>query len=94
LASDQRDLAREKCVSGPEEGDSNCYDRDRFVNDGVVSEITSNPKTATVNITTIIPCPPDTPKEEQESDQKTAFRSRRFKVSLQAILRGNVAATL
>jgi hypothetical protein len=68
---------------------SNCYDRDRFENDGVVSEITSNPKTATVNIATIISCPPDTLKEEQESDQKTALHFRSFKVSLQAILREN-----
>jgi hypothetical protein len=84
-----------KYVSGAGGGDSNCYDRDRFEDDGVLTEITSNPKTATVNITTIIPhAPPDALKQEQESDQETALRSRRSKVSPKAILRGNVAAPL
>jgi len=76
-------------TQGAGEGDSKCYDRDRFEDDGVVNEITNNPKTAIVNITTIIPhAPPDALKQEQESDQETALHSRWFKVLPKAIVCG------
>ena len=81
-------------TQGAGEGDSKCYDRDRFEDDGVVNEITNNPKTATVNITTIIPhAPPDALKSKSLTKKQDCFRGG-LKCYQRPSCTENVAATL